>query len=154
MPEESKKNTEVIQRGLDALTIADDSEAGVTVCYGTDLLVSMHALQTRSKVLLYGDTIDRSISIPLTEEFVMRSKVLPSSKILKHATTNAAKLLGLQGKVGVLMPGAFADLIVSDANPFEDIAILDDPNKHLYAVIKQGHVFCSRLQTLQVDVAY
>lgn len=44
LPEESKqKNEEVMRAGLDALSIAE--EAGVTVCYGTDLLVSMHALQ-------------------------------------------------------------------------------------------------------------
>ena len=44
LPEVSKeKNTEVMRSGLEAIKIAEDN--GVTVCYGTDLLVSMHALQ-------------------------------------------------------------------------------------------------------------
>lgn len=44
LPEDGKeKNAEVMRSGLRALQIAE--EGGVTVCYGTDLLVSMHALQ-------------------------------------------------------------------------------------------------------------
>lgn len=42
-PESKRKNEEVMEAGLDAIQIAE--EEGVTVCYGTDLLVSMHALQ-------------------------------------------------------------------------------------------------------------
>ena len=46
LPEDGKaKNEEVMKAGLEAIKIAE--EAGVTVCCGTDLLVSMHALQVR-----------------------------------------------------------------------------------------------------------
>lgn len=38
------KNAQVMVKGLEALVIAE--KAGVTVCYGSDLLTSMHALQT------------------------------------------------------------------------------------------------------------
>lgn len=38
------KSVEVMQQGLEALKVAH--EAGVTICYGSDLLISMHALQT------------------------------------------------------------------------------------------------------------
>ena len=44
-----KKNEEVMKAGLDAIKIAE--EEGVTVCYGTDLLVSMHALQVCSRMI-------------------------------------------------------------------------------------------------------
>jgi hypothetical protein len=47
-------------------------EAGVTICYGSDLLISMHALQT--------------------EEFTVRSRVLSAAQILKHATINPGTL--------------------------------------------------------------
>jgi len=43
-----------MQQGLRALQIAE--RAGVTVCYGTDLLVSMHALQTE-EVSRYSVTL-------------------------------------------------------------------------------------------------
>jgi imidazolonepropionase-like amidohydrolase len=44
LPESGKvKNKEVMAAGLKALKTAAD--VGVTICYGSDLLVSMHALQ-------------------------------------------------------------------------------------------------------------
>ncbi|KAJ3480810.1 hypothetical protein NLI96_g8086 [Meripilus lineatus] len=66
-PEGKIKNKQVMEQGLDALKIAD--AAGVNICYGSDLLTSMHALQT--------------------EEFTVRSSVLPHAKVLQHATVNA-----------------------------------------------------------------
>jgi imidazolonepropionase-like amidohydrolase len=38
------KSVEVMQDGLNALKMAND--AGVTICYGSDLLISMQACQT------------------------------------------------------------------------------------------------------------
>jgi hypothetical protein len=43
------KSVEVMQDGLTALKVAN--EAGVTICYGSDLLISMHALQTGTFIL-------------------------------------------------------------------------------------------------------
>ncbi|CCL99249.1 uncharacterized protein FIBRA_01264 [Fibroporia radiculosa] len=124
-PEGKVKNEQVMAKGLEALKIAD--EAGVTICYGSDLLNSLQALQT--------------------EEFTVRASVLPSPKILQHATTNAAKLLS-NPKIGSIHVGAHADIIVLDANPLEDVTILDYPEDHLYAVIKGGSVITSRVEGL------
>jgi len=131
LPEVSKeKNAEVMRSGLKAIKIAEEN--GVTVCYGTDLLVSMHALQT--------------------EEFAVRAQVLPSAIVLKHATVNAARMLKLEGKIGEIAQGGFADVLVLDANPLDDITILDRPESHLFAVIKGGFVFNSRIDQLAVDI--
>jgi imidazolonepropionase-like amidohydrolase len=35
-----------------------------------------------------------------------------------------AKLLGMEGLIGTITPGAFADLIVVDGNPLSDLALL------------------------------
>ncbi|RPD57732.1 hypothetical protein L226DRAFT_554267 [Lentinus tigrinus ALCF2SS1-7] len=121
-PDGKVKNEQVMARGLDALKIADD--AGVIICYGSDLLTSMHALQT--------------------EEFTVRSSVLPSARVLKHATTNAAIMLG-DPKLGKIAAGCYADLLVLDASPLDDVTVLDYPEDHLFAVIQGGHVVCSRL---------
>ncbi|KAL8287328.1 hypothetical protein RQP46_003780 [Phenoliferia psychrophenolica] len=110
------KNLQVMKQGLSALKMASD--AGVTICYGSDLLTSMHALQT--------------------EEFTVRAEVLSSPEILKHATTNAAKMLGKVGELGVVAPGALADFLVLNANPLEDVRVLDRPENHLMAVVKEG----------------
>ncbi|GBE80737.1 Uncharacterized protein SCP_0304560 [Sparassis crispa] len=130
-PDSKAKNEQVMEHGLEALKIAD--EAGVTVCYGSDLLTSLQALQT--------------------EEFTVRSSVLSSPKILKHATTNAALMLD-DVKIGRVAPGAYADMIILDANPLDDITVLDYPEYHLFAVIKDGRVVTSRINELQADVLY
>ncbi|KAF5351451.1 hypothetical protein D9757_012047 [Collybiopsis confluens] len=126
-PSGKVKNEQVMKQGLKALKIA--SAAGVTICYGSDLLTSMQALQT--------------------EEFAVRASVLPSQDILRHATTNAAKLLNKSSLLGTISPGAYADLLVLDANPLKDVTILDRSEDHLFAVIKQGRVMRSQLKELK-----
>ncbi|OSD00232.1 hypothetical protein PYCCODRAFT_1446370 [Trametes coccinea BRFM310] len=125
-PEGKVKNEQVMARGLEALKIADGE--GVTICYGSDLLTSMHALQT--------------------EEFTVRSSVLSSTKVLQHATTNAAIMLG-DPKLGHIAEGCYADMLVLDANPLEDVTVLDYPEKHLFAVIQGGRFVSNRLDSLE-----
>lgn len=60
----------------------------------------------------------------------------------------------MEGKIGCLEVGSFADLIVLDANPLEDITILDKPEEHLLAVMKSGYVFRSRIDALPVNVSF
>nr|XP_031859694.1 uncharacterized protein CI109_004969 [Kwoniella shandongensis]KAA5526766.1 hypothetical protein CI109_004969 [Kwoniella shandongensis] len=128
LPESGQvKNWEVMENGLKALKVAHD--AGVTICYGSDLLISMQALQT--------------------EEFTVRSEVLPSAAILRHATINPAKMLKQEGKLGVVAPGAIADLIFLDENPLDDITVLDRPEDHLKAVVKDGRVITSKISGLK-----
>ncbi|KAJ3869488.1 Xaa--Pro dipeptidase [Lentinula novae-zelandiae] len=125
------KNAEVMKQGLKALKTASD--AGVTICYGSDLLTSMQALQT--------------------EEFTVRATVLASPDILRHATTNAAKMLDRTSLLGTISPGAYADLLILNANPLEDVTVLDRPENHLMAVIKGGRVVVTsgakELETLE-----
>jgi hypothetical protein len=52
---------------------------------------------------------------------------VPSSEVLALATRGAAEALGLAGERGTLQPGAWADLIVLDADPREDLTRLLDP---------------------------
>ncbi|RDX49310.1 hypothetical protein OH76DRAFT_546437 [Lentinus brumalis] len=127
-PDGKAKNEQVMSRGLDALKIADD--AGIIICYGSDLLTSMHALQT--------------------EEFTVRNSILPSARVLKHATTNAALMLR-DSKLGKIASGCYADMLVLDVNPLDDVTILDYPEDHLFAVIQGGRVVSSRLKALKAE---
>ncbi len=43
---------------------------------------------------------------------------------IRAATVNAAKMLGQEGKLGVVAPGAYADLLLLDADPIADLAQL------------------------------
>ena len=42
------------------------------------------------------------------------------------ATTNAARVLGMEGQIGRLAPGYSADLIAVDGNPLDDTATLEN----------------------------
>ncbi|HUN64698.1 MAG TPA: amidohydrolase family protein [Bacteroidota bacterium] len=55
---------------------------------------------------------------------------------LKSATSVAADLLDMNGKLGVVAPGAFADLVAVPGNPIADIAVVEK----VVFVMKDGKV--------------
>ena len=57
----------------------------------------------------------------------------------------------MEGLIGQIIPNAYADLIILDKNPLEDINILDGWSGHLEAVVKGGYVVSSKLRELPVD---
>lgn len=129
-PESATKNKTVLQAGLEALKIA--KKAGVTMCYGTDLLGPLTAAQTK--------------------EFSIRAQVLSSLEVLQSATVNPARMLREEKFLGQIKEGYAADLLILNANPLEDINILDKPEKHLLAVMKNGRIHQSRWSKLSEDV--
>ena len=107
---------DVLDAGMAALELAH--RRGVRIVYGTDLLGAMHRHQLR--------------------EFAIRGEVQPPIDVIRAATVNAAQLFGMEGEVGVVAPGARADLLVVDGNPLEDLGVLQKPEKYLKAVMKGG----------------
>ena len=69
------------------------------------------------------------------------SLLCPAKRLVRSsATTVAARLLRLEGRVGVVTPGAFADLLVVDGNPLEHLELLTDPARNLRLVMAAGRV--------------
>jgi imidazolonepropionase-like amidohydrolase len=126
----AEKNLLVLDEGVRSIKLAD--EAGVLMCYGSDLLGSLQSRQTR--------------------EFVLRQRVLSPLKVLQSATVNGAKRLGMEGNLGRIAEGFLADILILSANPLEDVGIFDQAEKYLGAVIKEGRVMMSRLENLLVEV--
>jgi imidazolonepropionase-like amidohydrolase len=58
--------------------------------------------------------------------------------VIRWATRNGAKLCGLEGKAGAVIPGAFADLVIVNDDPTQDISLLEDPGKNISAVMVDG----------------
>jgi imidazolonepropionase-like amidohydrolase len=108
----------VLNSGLEA--IAQAHEAGVKLVYGSDLLGGMHRHQN--------------------EQFRLLGKVQPAIDAIRAATTTAAELLGRPGEIGIIAPGADADMLVLTADPVQDIAVLADMADHLEFVIQDGAV--------------
>jgi len=113
----------VIGGAMEALAMAH--EAGIPVVYGTDLFADLHDHQL--------------------EEFIIRSEVQPPADLIRSATSTAARLLQLDGQVGVLAPGAFADLLVIDGNPLQDIRVLTTPDQSLRLIMKEGQIYKNEL---------
>jgi len=64
---------------------------------------------------------------------------------LKQATGNATELLQMSGprnpypgKIGVIEEGAYADMLLVDGNPLEDLNLVADPWKNYVLIIKDG----------------
>ncbi len=119
LPPDSIAKIETVRgAGLGSLSIMRD--AGLPMAFGTDLLGGGHGRQS--------------------EEFAIRARVLPSREILAAATTVAAKLIGMEGRLGVVAPGAIADLLVVEGNPLADVALLATPQRNIRTVMQAGVV--------------
>ena len=75
---------------------------GVNICLGTDSLATVRKKKHQ--------TVELSMFDEMRAFSQFNTHVAPE-RILRMATANGAKALGLRGKVGVLSPGAFADVI-------------------------------------------
>jgi imidazolonepropionase-like amidohydrolase len=76
---------------------------------------------------------------------------LKPEEVLGWGTRNAGQLLlDPPGRVGIIEPGALADLIVVDGNPVEDLSLLAKPAEKLRAVIRNGTVVIDRLSATRV----
>ena len=109
----------VLAAGLESIQIA--LKAGVKLGFGTDLLGEFHAYQS--------------------EELQIRARVQEPRVVLASATLVNAEILGQTGRLGVIAPGALADLIAVDGNPLEDLGLLQGQGRHLPLIVKNGTVF-------------
>lgn len=92
--------------------------AGAIVGFGTDLLGTLQKHQCR--------------------EFALRAQVFTPAEILRQATSDAAKVLGAEHDIGRVEVGAFADLLVLEGNPLEDITLLQRDGENLDVIMKAG----------------
>ena len=78
------------------------AKAGVKIAYGTDAGVYPHGWNAKqfAHMVKWG---------------------LTPVQAIQAATVNAADLLGWNDKVGVIAPGAFADIIAVDGDPLKDV---------------------------------
>ena len=105
---------EVLDAGKASVRIALD--AGVTVGFGTDLLGEAHDFQNR--------------------EFALRAEVQSPAEVIAAATRANARILGMEGRIGEVRPGAQADVVIVDGDPTADISLLAEPTG--LVVIRDG----------------
>jgi imidazolonepropionase-like amidohydrolase len=122
-PESVAKVETVRKGGMASLAIM--REAGLPMAFGSDLL---GPLQRRH-----------------CQEWEIRARVLPVAEIIRSATLVGAKLCGLEGEAGAIVPGAYADLLVVDGDPYRDVSVLQQDGAHMSAIMKGGTFFKNAL---------
>ncbi|HZT58737.1 MAG TPA: amidohydrolase family protein [Pyrinomonadaceae bacterium] len=98
-------------------------KAGVTIVSGSDAVAGVHGHNVREI------------------EWLVRAGLTPA-EALRAATVDAARLLGLEGKVGEIGPGEFADIIAVAGDPTKDIGAVE----HVEFVMKAGQVVKEELK--------
>ena len=74
---------------------------------------------------------------------MVRHGLTPMQAIVA-ATKTSAEACRVSDRVGTLVPGKLADMLVVDGNPLDDITILQDQSK-LLLVMKQGKTYVNKL---------
>lgn len=119
LPEVSQnKVNDVREAAFVALDIL--KKAGTKIGHGSDLLGEMHAYQSL--------------------EFSLKGEVLSPHEVITAATLTNAELFNLTGEIGVIAPGALADLLVIEGNPLQDLNLLQEQGRFM-SVIMQGGKF-------------
>jgi imidazolonepropionase-like amidohydrolase len=109
---------------------------GIPVAFGTDAFGSMRAYEAA------------------VSEFGYRLRWFTSLEILKQATSHNAKLLELtgprnpyqDGPLGVIQEGAYADLLIVEGNPLEDVRIMEDYENNIRLIMKDGVIYKNTLE--------
>jgi imidazolonepropionase-like amidohydrolase len=88
-----------------------------------------------------------------SNEFLTLAEVFEPIDVLKMATSNVAALLELSGELhpyregplGVISKGAYADILLVEGNPLEDVTILSDYENNIDFIMKDGVVYKDQL---------
>ena len=111
-------------------------EIGVRMAFGTDMLFDPATAAKQGKFLA-----------KMTRWFT-------PYEALTMATSSNAELLELagprhpyrDGPLGVIAEGAYADLILVDGNPLEDLGLVADPDANFDVIMKDGVIFKNALE--------
>jgi imidazolonepropionase-like amidohydrolase len=87
------------------------------------------------------------------QEFKWLAEFMPNVDVLRMATSNAGEMIKLvgpnnpyqDGPTGVIVEGAYADLLIIDGNPLDDIMVMTDPEANFKIIMKDGIVYKNTL---------
>jgi imidazolonepropionase-like amidohydrolase len=99
------------------------------------------ALQSRVKIVFGTDMGGIPWTEPIAQEFSRMIEFgMPPMDAIQAATSRAAVMLDMEGKIGVVAEGAFADIVAVNGDPLRDIKLLEN----VQFVMKDGQVFRSK----------
>lgn len=152
---------------LDDAAIAQMVKQGTWLCPTMSVYYKGWAAQDtpegrrdRKRVALHGPSLQKAVkagvkiafgtdvggfswSEPIAQEFsrMVEFGMSPMAAI-QAATSKAAELLGMTGDLGVVAPGAYADIVAVAGDPLKDVKVLEK----IGFVMKDGKVFRNELK--------
>ena len=128
-PLQREKNHEVVVN--QSKVWRDAVKNGIKVAWGTDFMFGAP---------LYGPDQNRAL--------VKMAEWMTPAAALKVATHDNAQLLALSGsrnpypgRLGVVAPGAYADLLLVDGDPTKDLDVIVDPAQNFRVIMKNGIIY-------------
>jgi imidazolonepropionase-like amidohydrolase len=101
------------------------------------------ALQAHLKIVFGTDIGGMPWTEPIAQEFPrMVSLGMTSMDAIQSATSRSAEMLDMKGEIGVIAPGAYADVIGVFGDPLKDIGELE----HVNFVMHNGSIFKNELR--------
>jgi imidazolonepropionase-like amidohydrolase len=96
------------------------------------------ALKAGVKIVFGTDMGGIPWTEPVAQEFTRMVEFgMQPMDAIQSATSRAAVMLDMEGKIGVVAPGAFADVVALTGDPLRDIKLLE----HVEFVMKDGQVY-------------
>ncbi|NYT24589.1 amidohydrolase family protein [Alcaligenaceae bacterium] len=131
-PRNRAKQLQVAEGTVKAYEMAQ--RLNVRTAWGTDILFTPQNLPQQGRML------------------AKLTRFYPPLDLLGIATGQNGELLGMsglrnpyEGKVGVIAPGAMADILIADGDPTVNLDFLADPESNLRLIMKNGEVYKSTL---------
>lgn len=126
------KQQEVAEGTVRAYQMAIDLK--IKTAWGTDILFTPQNVGTQGRQL------------------AKLTRFYAPEKLLQVATANNGQLLGLagerspyRGELGVIKPGALADILIADGDPSVNLDFLADPDNNLKLIMKDGRIYKEQL---------
>lgn len=92
---------------------------------GRNATISLDRLRSAGARIGFGTDLLGKLMPEQSIEFRLRREVCTPIEILRSATSVNAALLNMEEKLGAIVPGAFADILVLERSPLDDITIFE-----------------------------
>lgn len=125
-------------------------QCGAGVLIGTDCVTSNNVMDLAGELRIAGAA---------QKQLTSDRTAMPSMKILEMVTVDAAKAIGMEGKLGVLAPGYLADLVMLDISGLHaapNYSLVDNiiyacTGRDIETVVVNGQVVVERGKLLTAD---
>ncbi len=126
---ERRAKQKIVLEGLDTM-FEGAKRYGVKIAFGTDIV------------------FDAAAAARQNEEFMLRTRWFEPVDILRQATSLSGEFLQMSGarspypgRIGVIQPGALADILLVDGDPTVDLEILTRPRETIQLIMKDGVIY-------------